>query len=734
LWRKEAVMTRLPKHNDVVLQSIPLNRRFKKYWINKYDRMAQNSGFSFAETKFKSLKQVLLAYMSDENRHSHIDKYYRQTGFRVNGMLKQMFVYADCQPHFILDFVKLYSYVERQKNVPQFGTPSSPHELAKATHDRLSKISVDTTPFRAMNDWLYLLGKSPKTLKEAYLSYKVYGEYKGKEEFAKYCKHHTFEQWLSYWKMWYSVLHRAWTIDVSKKELPTYPDMYKDSKLLQGSITLKESERFDTDFYSLIEMHALIARNGNKVLSPKALEFVDSYLDDELAGILDKIKNSAYSGGLKQMLLPDLYGPRGGSSKYPYDINHGLYVGHVDHVPKKGDGSSYRDIAAPNRFIQAALHPVWKRLSQFQNLIPNDASMHQSKFDVKIANRVANANLYVGSVDLSKATDNLPFLWGQMAVERFASLWGWTSKDEHQSWELFKEVSKAPWEDNGYIIFWEKGQPLGSLPSFATLTLTHWLILESISLASGLGHSPYSIVGDDVVIYNKKLRSRYISTLTSRRIPLSLHKSYEGRCVEFAGKTYVGKSIPFFTTDHSIMTWNTVFDYQVATGVKIPWEYLPTDVKRKWRSRLKKFILDNKLPLNPTELDALSKQTYGIAQFNCTVPKGSSTWSWTKEELNSVSAFQEAYTSGDHEEHSSELFSGIVILDGSPVKLLSSRYADKDGWFTRYSPVKPQWRNDKFRLVSTDLVQRAALYAVKHNVEDYSCIPSILSRRDLIGM
>lgn len=66
--------------NTVILSSIPLNRKVKRYWISKYERIALNCGTEEACKKFKQLRVALLNYKADPYRKSNQDKYEKQCG------------------------------------------------------------------------------------------------------------------------------------------------------------------------------------------------------------------------------------------------------------------------------------------------------------------------------------------------------------------------------------------------------------------------------------------------------------------------------------------------------------------------------------------------------------------------------------------------------------------------------------------------------------------------------
>ena len=378
----------------------------------------------------------------------------------------------------------------------------------------------------------------------------------------------------------------------------------------------------------------------------------------------------------------------------------GEYVGYIQHIPKKGT-IKRRPIAVPNRFVQDGMVPIYQVLKHLVRRLPCDATFDQSRFDTKIQNRVNNKNLYIGSVDLSQATDNLPLSWGKFLVEELVLPMYSSSELVDTSWNLFLEASRAKWNNDGIMSRWTVGQPLGSLPSFPLLAVTHNLLLEALSFTNGFGHSPYAVLGDDVVLFNKKLRKQYIRLMTNRGIPLSLHKSYEGNLSEFAGKIYIKGQIPRFVSDQTAIHWNNMFDYQRSTGVIIPFNNLPKAV----RKRFTRVVTDN-IPDN-------GNNVLDVYRLCLTAEIDRSNRNFVVEDgLLENYFYQRALQ--EPQETDPEYFSGIVNFCGHPVTYLKYGYAEKHGFKQRYRKIQlPAWFVRKVRPCCTDTIVQCASIAYK---------------------
>jgi hypothetical protein len=329
-----------------------------------------------------------------------------------------------------------------------------------------------------------------------------------------------------------------------------------------------------------------------------------------------------------------------------------------------------------------------------------DCTYNQNRLDAWIGNRVTNPSLYAGSVDLHQATDYLPFKWMDPIWDCIFK--GRVCDTVQKSWDLFKEVSRGYWENCGYRDRWTKGQPLGALPSFRCLGITHNLILEALAFTLGYGHSPYAVLGDDVVLMNKKLRKEYIALMTNVGVPLSLNKSYEGNLVQFAGKTFIARQAPFYTTDQGPVTWNNLYDYQWATGIHVPFGSLPKQLRKKIVSA----CVARGLPCDK------AGAVYECAYWYHYVPRGATGFPVSALDLPWEEMAYAMTTMDDEGDKDPTSWSGIVNFSGHPVSYLNFAYAEKNGHFLRYRRTS-NWYRDKFRPCSTDTIIHAAAQAVQ---------------------
>jgi hypothetical protein len=381
----------------------------------------------------------------------------------------------------------------------------------------------------------------------------------------------------------------------------------------------------------------------------------------------------------------------------------GTYVGHIHHIPKKGTVKR-RAIAPPNRFVQLGTVPADLQLEGILRKLGNarDCTFNQTRLNTYIQNRVNNDNLYAGSVDLHQATDFLPFEWMKSIWQILFS--GRVDAMVEQSWELFCHASAGAWLNEGYRDSWQTGQPLGALPSFKCLAITHNLLVEALCFTKGILHSPYSILGDDIVIMNRKVRRAYIQFMERAGVPLSLNKSYESRLVEFAGQMFIKNMAPFYNTDQRAITWNSLFDYQWATGVRIPFGSLP----RKLRKRVTRCAVESGLSRDKVEL------AYELSLYYGMPARGSHVFATGSDQIQDFLPAMACELEGALEPaRAVNHVSGITLLRGGhPVTFADRAYAEKDGYFLEYRRMEPEWFRSKYRPVASDKVIAAAARAV----------------------
>ena len=189
-------------------------------------------------------------------------------------------------------------------------------------------------------------------------------------------------------------------------------------------------------------------------------------------------------------------------------------------------------------------------------------------------NTSTKKTLFCASVDLSSATDQFPFRLTRyilLKLNKANLICMRHGYDEHLA--LWVRLAMVRWHSDRGEVRWKKGQPLGLYPSFPAFALSHHYIIRClwdwinpndnsteihedvnqddhlINLIEGESPElvpreprtyPYRILGNDIVIFDKRLAKIYQDTMKRLGCPISLDKTFNSRVMaEFAGSTII---------------------------------------------------------------------------------------------------------------------------------------------------------------------------------------------------
>lgn len=576
----------------IVLQSMPISKDLKRYFWSKYNWLKTNNGAKYAATTFKELRQVMMSYIDCLDRHERIEEFVARCPVRKNGWLRKLFAYADTQPLCVLQFLKLYT-VESEPVV-------SAEEAAAEMHAELLEAQPVGIP-SVIYSWMWVLTHKTEYKQIVYDAWRGIYREPSHSELAWVVK--SAQVLTTEMKGKGCTCNDAIRVSlryVDKMLRILTPRQYSDSEclyLVQKRLpTMKSYKKWSGD-------SPVPTDYGEDGMLPDG----DNPFEEDLMSLFSL---SEMWGSEVQTIMDVLPEELTELASEVNEPEEGMeVVGHIRQIPKKGTVVR-RSIADPNKFLQAGLEPFRKFLRSMTNKVPRNCQFNQGKMDEAIR---TNLNYgFAGSVDLHKATDWLPLLWFS-ALEVFMSeTWypeiaSSSVLDGKQCFEnsrlyasrtLFYRMCSALWDNEGFSSRWQRGQPLGTTPSFEILTLTHFCVLEALCWSNGLVDSPYALLGDDVVIFDEQVREGYIRLMNAVDSPLSLHKSYSGRMTEFAGKVHVVNQKAQYCSDVPMVSWSNLFDYQRSTGIVISYRDLPKEVK----ARLQKYASTYQPGLRPEDL------------------------------------------------------------------------------------------------------------------------------------
>lgn len=192
-------------------------------------------------------------------------------------------------------------------------------------------------------------------------------------------------------------------------------------------------------------------------------------------------------------------------------------------------GYKLRVFADPNICHQLAMSRLKAQLFTLLRRVVWDCTYDQASGTAWLQRQLSEGR-EVWSIDLSDATNNFPL---EVQVNVLRAI-GCANEDV----ELFHRLARAPWSSSQgpRTVRWTVGQPLGLGPSFAAFALTHGVLVHSIARANRVNDC-FRVLGDDIVISEEKVATKYLEAMQSMGIPISKDKTIRSRnFAEFAGK------------------------------------------------------------------------------------------------------------------------------------------------------------------------------------------------------
>lgn len=211
----------------------------------------------------------------------------------------------------------------------------------------------------------------------------------------------------------------------------------------------------------------------------------------------------------------------------------------ISAIPDK-EGKT-RTIGIFDYWSQSALKPLHDVLMNKLSRIPIDCTYNQNNF----LNFSLNKPYYM-SFDLTAATDLMPIKLQKKIIDKIIG--------EERSKAWFDIMCKEGFSSKGHheLIFYKTGQPMGGYSSWPIMALTHHVIVQIASLrANRKGTREYVLLGDDIVIFNKKVGEEYQKLISSLDMKISDTKTHmSSTTFEFCkrwfhnGKEITGFSLP----------------------------------------------------------------------------------------------------------------------------------------------------------------------------------------------
>lgn len=210
---------------------------------------------------------------------------------------------------------------------------------------------------------------------------------------------------------------------------------------------------------------------------------------------------------------------------------------------KEEPAGKVRVFAIVDPITQWMLKPLHDQIFKLLAQIPQDGTFDQMAPLERLMKSVPLGDP-IFSYDLSAATDRLPVSLQEHLLSAFigrdaARAWRrlLTDRDYHYWDPVAKEVN---------TVRYAVGQPMGALTSWAMLALTHhfivqWSAVVARAVMPGVWFSNYAVLGDDIVIADRRVAVAYRRLMAALGVGIGLQKSLvslPGRGLEFAKRFF----------------------------------------------------------------------------------------------------------------------------------------------------------------------------------------------------
>jgi hypothetical protein len=192
-------------------------------------------------------------------------------------------------------------------------------------------------------------------------------------------------------------------------------------------------------------------------------------------------------------------------------------------------GGKTRTIAMGDYWSQNILKGIHETIMNILKRLETDGTYNQ---DDQFERILSSANYESSSFDLSNATDRFPVELQEILLSHMFS------GPIAYHWRMVLTARVFSYQGKTYK--YKSGQPMGILSSWAAFSITHHCLIEYLHWkASGkLGFRNYSVLGDDVVIWDRRVASDYVTMLSSLSVKINYDKSLisDSQCrrIEFA--------------------------------------------------------------------------------------------------------------------------------------------------------------------------------------------------------
>lgn len=230
------------------------------------------------------------------------------------------------------------------------------------------------------------------------------------------------------------------------------------------------------------------------------------------------------------------------------DPSESLQTSRLGLIPEPA--GKVRTIAIVDYWTQRLMKPMHDWMMSVLACLPTDGTFNQEESLRSYVLQTSRAGVEMHhSIDLKSATDLIPLelyeavLRGVLPDET-VDLWIHLLTDR---WFLVPDSDLVVPSLRGRYVRYGRGQPMGTLSSWASMALVHHAL--ELYAAMKAGHDPvyftmYRVLGDDNVTGDSAVAAKYREVCEDLHVPVSPAKTLDGKLFIFASQVYLdGKNI-----------------------------------------------------------------------------------------------------------------------------------------------------------------------------------------------
>lgn len=271
-----------------------------------------------------------------------------------------------------------------------------------------------------------------------------------------------------------------------------------------------------------------------------------------------------------------------------------------------------RVVALFDSFSQTVLKPIHNHLFNFLRKISSvDGTFDQDSQRERVA-IVTDSPTVCYSLDMKSCTDRFPasfqayILWKLCNLPLYMAIAWYVVMTKRSFW--------VPDPSGSRYVRYAVGQPMGALSSWPAMAVSHHAVVQLSASLCGeepWGFMDYSILGDDIIIWDDKVASKYHELITQwLGIQISESKSLVGQYVaEYAKSVFLRgrlvSSIPVNALEFNSITFlgdiMSILKYAYFARIPVTPIQISRLYNRKSQDRMLRVILN---PLSPYYIDA----------------------------------------------------------------------------------------------------------------------------------